>query len=25
MMVFLGLFLVGFIYELKKKAFDWKN
>ncbi|MBT5926683.1 MAG: NADH-quinone oxidoreductase subunit A [Verrucomicrobia bacterium] len=25
MMVFLGLFLVGFIYEVKKKAFDWKN
>ncbi len=25
MMIFLGLFLVGFIYELKKKAFDWKN
>ncbi len=24
MMVFLGLFTVGFIYEIKKKAFDWK-
>lgn len=25
MMVFLGLFTVGFIYEIKKKAFDWKT
>jgi len=25
MMVFLGLFLIGFIYEIKKKAFDWKH
>jgi len=25
MMVFLGLFIVGFIYEIKKKAFDWKT
>lgn len=25
MMVFLGLFTVGFIYEIKKKAFDWKS
>ena len=25
MMVFLGLFLVGFIYEIKKKAFDWNQ
>ena len=24
MMIFLGLFTVGFIYEIKKKAFDWK-
>ena len=24
MMVFLGLFTVGFIYEIKKKAFEWK-
>jgi NADH-quinone oxidoreductase subunit A len=25
MMIFLALFLVGFIYEIKKKAFDWKS
>ncbi len=25
MMVFLGLFAVGFLYEIKKKAFDWKE
>lgn len=25
MMVFLGLFAVGFVYEVKKKAFDWKE
>ena len=25
MMIFLGLFTVGFIYEIKKKAFDWKS
>ncbi len=24
MMIFLLLFIVGFIYEIKKKAFDWK-
>lgn len=24
MMIFLGLFTVGFIYEIKKKAFEWK-
>ncbi len=25
MMLFLGLFAVGFLYEIKKKAFDWKD
>lgn len=25
MMLFLGLFAVGFLYEIKKKAFDWKE
>ena len=25
MMLFLLLFLVGFVYEIKKKAFDWKS
>ena len=25
MMIFLGLFTVGFVYEIKKKAFDWKS
>lgn len=25
MMIFLLLFLVGFVYEIKKKAFDWKS
>ncbi|MDG1893158.1 MAG: NADH-quinone oxidoreductase subunit A [Verrucomicrobiota bacterium] len=25
MMVFLLLFLVGFVYEIKKEAFDWKS
>lgn len=25
MMLFLSLFAVGFLYEIKKKAFDWKD
>lgn len=25
MMVFIGMLVVGFIYEYKKKAFDWKS
>ena len=25
MLTFIGILLVGYIYALKKKAFDWKN
>jgi NADH:ubiquinone oxidoreductase subunit 3 (subunit A) len=25
MLSFLGVLLVGYVYALKKKAFDWKN